>query len=68
MDNNDDILSQFGGSISNDLNNVLKLNEDSEEADYTFPHSPYIDLHSDTPFEKPKKKYFQCAQCEYSVY
>ena len=58
MDNNDSILSQFGGSISNDLNHVLKLNEDSEDTDHTFPNSPYIDILSDSPIEKPHRKSF----------
>ena len=58
MDNIDDILAQFGGPISNDLNQVLKLNEDCDEIDVTFPRSPYIDLHSDTPFVRPRRNTF----------
>ena len=58
MDNDDEILAQFGGHITNDLNHILKLNEDSEDVDFTFPHSPYIDIHSDSLIEKPKKPTF----------
>ena len=58
MDNFDDILAQFGGPITNDLNHVLKLNEDYDEVDVTFTSSPYIDLHSDTPFVRPRRNTF----------
>ena len=33
MDNDDDILKQFGGSIANDLNNALKIDGDKEDSE-----------------------------------
>lgn len=58
MDNFDSILTQFGGAVANDLNCVLKLNEDSEEEALTFPRSPYIDIHSQSNFEILQKSTF----------
>ena len=58
MDNMDNILAQFGGEVANDLNSILKLNEDPEEGAFTLPFSPYIDIHSELSFEIPQKSTF----------
>lgn len=39
-----EILDRFGGPAANDLNSVLKSNEDSDEEIETFFHSPYYNI------------------------
>ena len=60
MDNSDDILKQFGGAITNNLNCVLQLNDDPEEGAFTFPYSPYIDLNLEAHFEMLKNRLLIC--------
>ena len=59
MDNDDDILKQFGGSIANDLNNALKIDGDKEDSErITFTHSPYIDINNFSSYKLPNKTNF----------
>ena len=44
MELDDEVLKEFGGSFSNNLSNVLKNHEDSEDEIQTFDHSPYLDM------------------------
>ena len=46
MDTDEEILKQFGGMDTNNLNTVLGSFEDSEDELQTFAHSPYYDLDS----------------------
>ena len=57
MDNNHDILKQFGGTVQNELNNVLKLDEDREDRErMAFIRSTYTDLDG-LPSMKLTKKF-----------
>ena len=58
MDNSDiasKILKHVGGNVKNNLNEVLKSFDDSEDEIKTFGYSPYIDisnLHTNVPKDK----------------
>ena len=58
MDNTEEILSKFGGVITNDLNNVLQIDEENDERLSTFSRSLYIDINQNGPFDLPKRKTF----------
>ena len=57
MDNTEEILSNFGGVITNDLNNVLQNDED-DETPTAFSRSLYIDLNQKNPLDLPQRKTF----------
>ena len=47
MDNDNDVLENFGGVLANELNNALKLDDDTQESErIKFSHSPYIDINN----------------------
>jgi len=57
MDKDHDILKQFGGIVQNELNTVLKLDEDNEDRErMAFIKSTYADLDS-LPSIKLTKKF-----------
>ena len=57
MDKDHEILKQFGGIVQNELNKVLKLDEDREDRDQmSFIKSTYADLDS-LPSIKLTKKF-----------
>ena len=57
MDKNHEILKQFGGIVQNELNKVLKLDEDEADREtMAFIKSTYVDLDS-LPSIKLTKKF-----------
>ena len=58
MDNTGEILSNFGGVITNDLNHVLQNDEENDEGISTFTRSLYIDINQNNPFDLPQRKTF----------
>ena len=59
MDRDNEILEQFGGRLTNDLNNALKLDDDDQDNDrITFAHSPYIDINNLTTLNLPNNLNF----------
>ena len=56
MDNTGEILSNFGGVITNDLNHVLQNDEENDEGISTFTRSLYIDITQHSPFDLPQRK------------
>ena len=58
MVNTDEILSNFGGILANDLNSILQVDDDNDGIISTFTRSAYIDIYQDSPLDLPQKKTF----------
>ena len=59
MDNDGDILKNFGGLLANDLNSALKLDDDiHDSARMIFNHSPYVDINDLSSINLPGNRHF----------